>query len=478
MEAPNQGVLLMRCQELEVALAAAQEAMWLLRQDAEAASSHASALESEKAALQAKYDPPPALTSHACSKGTPAELKGTCTARQKATADCPWLFVVGSLARLQANGALSSSMEAYVISSGNKAAATGAAAPMAALQNLAVAAQEDNEWEQGSHALSAASSSIAEEELHALLEAPIKAASLAQRRAAGARKPAPRQRAGGQLSGQPSGEVSEDMVRLRGQMTAAIARIRALEAAKAEAARKLAAASAGRSRGQAISSDAAAGAAVIVEACPMQAKALQVARQLQLRTRQLQARTSISPIEFFLHFCMSQTCCLPTQTQRRDLPLCLQLNQCERGSNVLFALVHCRRSSSSGMHARAPRRPASPLQRACSAGPATAARSERRTPCGRGPAFQGRVALQVTAPARPAAAGGSCRPGTPPAGARPRSTAWSRWRALSASCSPKWPTGSTPRRWTAGCCCILTRMRPHCCCLAHACSLARRSARI
>lgn len=54
---PRQGALLLRCQDSEAALAAAQERMRLLRQDAEAATSHASALEADKAALLTKYAP-------------------------------------------------------------------------------------------------------------------------------------------------------------------------------------------------------------------------------------------------------------------------------------------------------------------------------------------------------------------------------------------------------------------------------------
>ena len=94
----------------------------------------------------------------------------------------------------------------------------------------------------------------------------------------------------------PGMELSEDMTRLRAQMTAAISRIRALEAQKAEAAWKLAAAAAGQHADEA-GTDTAAADAGGAHACPLEAKVFKLARQLQLRTRQLQARQQRHPAD-------------------------------------------------------------------------------------------------------------------------------------------------------------------------------------
>lgn len=216
------------------------------------------------------------------------------TARCETRIDWLLLPVLGRLEGLQDGKALISSVDHHISSTANITAATEAAVPTAALRDVAVVAEDTNEWD-GVLALSAASGSITEEEQRALLEAPVQAASSVQRRAAGARMPVSRQQAGRHVSGQLSSMVSEDMVRLRTQMTAAIARIRALEAAKAEAARKLAAAAAGGPRGHAPSGASPMVAANGAHVCPLEATALKLARQLRLRTHQLQARVLFLP---------------------------------------------------------------------------------------------------------------------------------------------------------------------------------------
>ena len=93
--------------------------------------------------------------------------------------------------------------------------------------------------------------------------------------------------------------LGDDLARLRSQMRAAVARIRALEAQKAEAARQLASASwaagalgeqpsGSMRRSSSGQEDSAAGRQDDAHACAVEAKIVRLARLLQLRTKQLQ----------------------------------------------------------------------------------------------------------------------------------------------------------------------------------------------